>query len=63
MRKDITLAGLWLVKYPLSTSLEVHYRDTFKNPMRFLLLDLKTKLITSESILGGVYVGGLYIKD
>ena len=36
----------------------LRYMDVLEKPMRFMTLDLKVKLITSESIcLGGAFVG------
>ena len=48
-RKDKALTSLCLVKYVLPTALEVQWIDILEKPMCCLTLDLKTKLITSES--------------
>ena len=49
MRKDIALTRFCLVNYLLPAHLEVQQVNILEKPMRFLILDLKTKLIISES--------------
>ena len=49
MRKDIALTRFCLVRYLLPAPLEVQLINVLEKPMRFLTLDLKTKLIISES--------------
>ena len=50
MRKDKALTRVCLLKYLLPAPLEVQYVDVLEKQMHFLTLDLKTKLITFESI-------------
>ena len=48
-KKDITLKIVFIVKCFLPVPLEVQYMDVLEKPVRFLTLDFKAKLITSES--------------
>ena len=48
MRKDVALAKVCLRKYLLPAPLDI--TDVLEKSMRFLTLDLKTEIITSESI-------------
>ena len=53
MRKDIALTRVCLEKYLLPAPLEVQQINVLEKPMRFLTLDLKTKLIIFESTFRG----------
>ena len=49
MRKDIALKIVYLIKFFSFIILEVPKTGVLEKSLRFLTLDLKTKLITSES--------------
>ena len=69
MRKDIALTRVCLVKYFLLASLEVQQIDVLEKP--FLTLDLKSKLITSDSsfsslcgmIVYRMHIGFILLSD
>ena len=62
LRKDMTLTRVCLVRYLPPASLEVQQMNVLENPVCFLKLDLKAKLISSESIFMSIFCGMVVCK-